>query len=136
MVYSQKIVLRFTKKTWDKPIVYKLAKDFDLVFNILKALVYPKQESVMVLELSGTEENYHRGIEYLLHLGITVEPIQHDIARNETECIHCGACTAVCPTGALSINRDTMEVLFSPDMCSVCELCITACPVRAMKASF
>lgn len=136
MVYSQKIVLRFTKKTWDKPIVYKLAKDFDLVFNILKALVYPKQESVMVLELSGTEENYHRGIEYIMSLGITVQPIQHDIARDEAMCIHCGACTAVCPTGALSINRDTMEVLFSPDMCSVCELCITACPVRAMKASF
>jgi len=136
MVYSQKIVLRFTKKTWDKPIVYKLAKEFDLVFNILKALVYPKQESVMVLELSGTEENYHRGIEYIMSLGITVEPIQHDIARDEMACIHCGACTAVCPTGALSINRETMEVLFSPDMCSVCELCITACPVRAMKASF
>jgi len=136
MLYSQKIVLHFSKKTWDKPIVYRLAKEHDLVFNILKAIVLPKQESIMVLELSGTEENYHRGIEYLLNLGITVEPIQHDIERDESSCIHCGACTAVCPSGALFVNRETMEVVFSPEMCSVCELCIKTCPVRAMKASF
>lgn len=136
MLYTQKIVLRFTKKTWDKPIVYKLAKDYDLVFNILKASVFPKQESLMVLELSGTEENYHRGIEYLMRKGITVEPIEHDIERDDASCIHCGACTAVCPTGALSITRETMEVLFSTEACVGCELCIKACPVRAMKASF
>ena len=135
-MYSQKIVLRFTKKTWDKPIVYQLAKDYDLVFNILKASVFPKEESIMVLELSGTEENYHRGIEYLTGKGIIVEPIEHDIARDEALCIHCGACTAVCPTRALAIRKETMEVLFSTDLCVGCELCIKACPVRAMKASF
>ncbi len=136
MLYTQKIVLRFSKKTWDKPIVYRLAKDYDLIFNILKASVFPKQESLMVLELSGTEENYHRGIEYLMSKGITVEPIEHDIERDEAVCIHCGACTAVCPTGALSIHRETMEVSFCTEMCVGCELCIKACPVRAMKASF
>ncbi len=135
-MYTQKIVLRFSKKTWDKPIVYRLAKEYDLVFNILKASIFPKQESVMILELSGTEENYHRGIEYLMNKGITVEPIEHDIERDDTTCIHCGACTAVCPTEALSIKRETMEVLFSTEMCVGCELCIKACPVRAMKASF
>jgi ferredoxin len=136
MVYSQKIVLHYTPKTWDKPIVYRLVTDYSLVCNILKALVYPKRESVMVLELSGTEENYHRGIEYVESLGITVEPIEHDIERNETLCIHCGTCTAVCPTGALSVDRTTMEVTFSPDKCSACGLCIYTCPVRAMKSSF
>lgn len=135
-MYSQKIVLRFTKKTWDKPIVYQLAKDYDLVFNILKASVFPKQEGVMILELSGTEENYRRGIEYLKGKGVSVEPIEHDIERDDAGCIHCGACTAVCPTQALSIRRETMEVLFSIDLCVGCELCIAACPVRAMKASF
>ncbi len=136
MLHTQKIVLRYGKKNWDKPIVYRLAKDYDLVFNILKASVFPRQESVMVLELSGTEENYQRGIEYLISKGITVEPIEHDIERNDVACIHCGACTAVCPTGALSIKRETMEVTFSTDMCVGCELCIKACPLRAMKASF
>lgn len=135
-MYSQKIVLRFTTKTWDKPIVYRLSKDYDLVFNILKASIFPKQESIMILELSGTEENYHRGIEYLMGKGIVVEPIEHDIARDDDACIHCGACTAVCPTRALAIRRETMEVLFSTELCVGCELCIKACPLRALKASF
>lgn len=135
-MHTQKIVLRFTTKTWDKPIVYRLSKDYDLVFNILKASIFPKQEGLMILELSGSEENYRRGIEYLTGKGIVVEPIEHDIERDEALCIHCGACTAVCPTKALSIRRETMEVLFSTDLCVGCELCIKACPLRAMKASF
>jgi len=128
--------LRFSKKTWDKPIVYRLAKDYNLVFNILKASVFPRQESIMVLELRGTEEDYHRGIEYLMSKGIIVEPIEYDISRDEEVCVHCGACTAVCPTGALWVKRETMEVVFSPETCVACELCIKACPVRAMKVNF
>jgi len=136
MEYRKKIVLRFSRQTWDKPIVYRLAKDYDLEFNILKAIVLPKQESLMVLELAGTEENYHRGVEYLMSRGIGVEPIESDIFRDEEACVHCGACTAVCPTGALSIDRQTMEVLFDPEGCVACELCLRACPLKAMKASF
>ncbi|HEX15555.1 MAG: (Fe-S)-binding protein [Deltaproteobacteria bacterium] len=136
MEYRKKIVLRFTSKTWDKPIVYRLARDYGLEFNILKAIVLPKQESLMVLELAGTEENYHRGVEYLLSRGIKVEPIESDILRDEQRCVHCGACTAVCPTGALSIKRDDMEVVFDPERCVACEQCLRACPVRAMRASF
>ncbi len=135
-MYRQKIVLRFTKKTWDKPIVYRLAKDYNLTFNILKASVFPRQESLMVLELSGTEEDYHRGIEYLMSKGIVVEPIEHDITRDDERCVHCGACTAVCPTEALSVVRETMEVAFDPEKCVGCEICVKACPVRAMKATF
>jgi len=40
----------------------------------------------------------------------------------------------VCPTGALSIQRPEMEVVFDQKKCSVCELCVPACPPRAMEA--
>jgi NAD-dependent dihydropyrimidine dehydrogenase PreA subunit len=29
-----------------------------------------------------------------------------------------------------------MEVLFDPDKCSACELCVVACPARAMEVRF
>lgn len=136
MEYRKKIVLRFTRSTWDKPLVYRLAKDFNLQFNILKALILPRQEGVMVMELAGTEEDYHRGVEYLLSKGVKVEPIEWDIVRDEEQCVHCGACTAVCPTGALEVNRETFEVAFNPERCVACEQCLRACPTKAMKASF
>ncbi|UCC96223.1 MAG: NIL domain-containing protein, partial [Candidatus Omnitrophota bacterium] len=49
-MYAQKIVLHFPSNLVDKPIIYKLSKDFDLEFNILKAFVNPKEEGLMVLE--------------------------------------------------------------------------------------
>ncbi len=48
-------------------------------------------------------------------------------------CTACGACVAVCPTGALSIQRPEMSVDFIQKKCSVCELCVPACPTRAME---
>lgn len=133
---SKTIVLHFSKDNWNKPIVYRLVKDFNLSFNILKASVLPRQESFMVLELSGPKADFKRGMEYLGEVGIGVEPIGKDIARVEQKCIHCGACTAVCPTGSLSISRKTMEVIFDSTKCSACELCIRACPPRAMESRF
>jgi ferredoxin len=133
---SKKIVLHFSKENWNKPIVYKLVKDFNLSFNILKANVLPKQESFMVLELSGPKADFNRGLEYLAEVGVGVESIEKEITRDDTKCTHCGACTAVCPTGALNINRKNMEVNFEFSKCSACELCIKACPPRAMESRF
>ncbi len=133
---TKKIVLHFTKENWSKPIVYKLVKDFNLSFNILKANVLPRQESFMVLELSGPKVDFKRGLEYLAEVGVGVEPIEKDIGRDEMKCTHCGACTAVCPTGSLSINRKTMEVSFKRDRCIACEICIPVCPYQAMEILF
>jgi L-aspartate semialdehyde sulfurtransferase ferredoxin len=130
---KRKIVLHFSRDIWDKPIIYRLIKDFNLVLNILKANVLPKRESFMVLEIEGSDGDYRDGIEYLKECGVTIEPIEQDIGRDEEKCTHCGACTAICPTGALSIRRETMEVIFTSDMCSGCELCVPACPPRAME---
>ncbi|MBW2193204.1 MAG: 4Fe-4S binding protein, partial [Deltaproteobacteria bacterium] len=52
--------------------------------------------------------------------------------RIKNRCTHCGACTAVCPTRALSIERPEMVVDFNQKKCSVCELCVPTCPTRAM----
>ncbi len=131
---SKKMVLHFSKENWSKPIVYKLVKEFNLSFNILKASVLPRQESFMVLELSGPKADFKRGLEYLVEVGVGVEPIEKEIARDDNKCTHCGACTAVCPTGSLSINRKNMEVSFDSAKCSACELCIKACPPRAMES--
>ena len=90
----------------------------------------------MVLQLSGHKKNFQRGVRYLKSIGIKVESIGQDIKRDEEICFQCGACTAVCPTGALYIQRPEMEVIFDTDKCSACELCVSACPARAMEVKF
>ena len=133
---SKRIVLTFPHKMVDQPIVYRLVKDYDLVFNILQAKITPQEEGLMVLELKGTKEHYAGGIKYLTGLGVRIQPLSQDVARDEDRCTHCGACITTCPTGALYSDRKTMEVIFDAEKCIACELCVKACPPRAMVVKF
>lgn len=134
---KKRIILRFKKDTIDKPIVYRLVKDFNLVFNILRANISPKAESMMVIEVEGTETNFKKGMKYLKGLDIDTEPMEQDINRDETKCVHCGVCTSVCAPEALYIkDRKIMKVEFDYNRCVACELCVRVCPVKAMNVSF
>ncbi|MBW1669602.1 MAG: 4Fe-4S binding protein [Deltaproteobacteria bacterium] len=132
-MYSKMVTLRFPPEVVNEPIIANLVKKFDLTFNILKATIYPRKEGLAVMELRGHKKNFQRGVRYLKSLGMKVESLGQDIKRDEEKCFHCGACTAVCPTGALYIKRPQMEVLFDSDKCSACEMCVVACPARAME---
>jgi len=120
----------------DQPIIHRLVRDYDLVLNILKASVTPKEEGIMVLELSGNRSDYDKGIRYLQEAGVGIQSLGQDIMRNDARCTHCGACVVICPTGALAIDPKTRMVNFDEEKCTACELCVLACPPRAMEVHF
>lgn len=130
---SKRIVLKFPSKLVDQPIIYKLVKEYDLVFNILRAWVTPKEEGELVIELQGGKKNYANAMKYLTDLGVKVQPLSQDVTRDDDRCTHCGACITMCPTGSLYVDQDTRKVIFDPEKCIACELCVKACPPRAMK---
>ncbi|MGA2525262.1 MAG: NIL domain-containing protein [Smithellaceae bacterium] len=132
-MYSKKIVIRYTPDIVQQPVIYQLVKQYNLVFNILKARIFPRREGVIVLELSGSKEDFDLGIRFLKDMGLKVEPLSKSVSQNIDKCVHCGACTAFCPIGALSFEKQTQKVLFDPEKCNGCELCVSACPVRAME---
>ncbi len=131
-MYSKILILYFPPVVAQNAVVCYLTKDYDLLFNILGAKFSTKEDGIMVLEVTGTRENYKRGVRYLKEQGVRVSYAEQEIWRDEDKCTHCGACTAVCPTGALSVKRPEMEIVFDKEKCSVCELCIVTCPSRAM----
>lgn len=133
MMVAKKVILNFPKHTWDKPIVYTLHSRFNLIFNILKAQITPEEEGVMILELSGEEEKIQEGMEFLNEIGVGVRFLAADIDKDEEECVHCGACTNVCPSGALYLDKDTYKVIFDKEKCVGCELCVRACMYKAIK---
>ena len=136
MVVSKRIVLRFPKRITDRPIVYRLIKDYDLEFNILKALITPDKEGLMVLELSGKQQDYDKGINFLTANGVIIQSLSQDVIRNEERCTHCGACVTICPTGAFELDLITRQISFNNEKCIACGLCIKACPPRAMEVHF
>jgi len=136
MVVSKRIVLRFPRRLVDRPIVSRLVRDFKLDFNILKASVTPEEEGLLVIEMSGQQEDYDKGIEYLTKTGVRIQSLSQDVTRNEERCTHCGACITICPTGAFELEPSTRQINFYNEKCIACGLCVKACPPRAMELHF
>ena len=132
---SNRVVLHFSRDISNQPIIYRLVKEYDLVFNILQARIDPNEEGLLILELSGSRENYAEGIKYLQNQGVGFQLLSQDILRNEDRCTHCGACTVMCPTEALSMNRAEMTVEFDSTKCIACMLCMRMCPQRAIEVT-
>jgi len=136
MAVSKRIVLHFPPRLVDRPIVSRLVKDFNLDFNILKASITPDEEGLLVLELSGEQTDYDKGIKYLTKTGVRIQSLSQDVIRNEERCTHCGVCITICPTGAFEIEPLSRRVNFYNEKCLACGLCIKACPPRAMELHF
>ncbi len=129
---SVKVGLKFPPEKANRPVVTVLV-GFGLDFNILRAYISPGKTGHMVLELSGSERDVNKGIDFLKREDIEVTVFSDSVLRYEEKCVHCGACTSVCPTGALTMNQQTWELEFDMDKCVLCGYCVRACPARAIK---
>ena len=136
MIVTKRIVLRFPPRLVERPIIYRLVKDYDLEFNILKASITPEQEGLLVLELKGVQKEYDKGIDFLTKSGVKIESLSQDVIRNEERCTNCGACVTVCPVGAFEVDPNDRTISFHDEKCIACGLCIPACPPRAMEVHF
>jgi len=136
MVISRKIVIHFPKKLAGQPVISRLVKQYDLEFNILKASITPAEEGLLVLELTGEQSEYEKGIKFLTKTGVKIQSLSQDFTRNEERCTSCGACITICPAGAFELDKKARTVKFDNEKCVACGLCIKACPPRAMEVHF
>ena len=133
---AKRIVLHFPSRLIDRPIVSHLVRDYNLDINILKASIIPGETGLMIMELSGEQNDYDKGIRFLTKTGVRIQALSQDVTRNEERCTHCGACITICPTDAFELDPATRQVHFCGDKCIACELCIKACPPHAMELHF
>ncbi|MFO8011318.1 MAG: NIL domain-containing protein [Dehalococcoidia bacterium] len=136
MPVKRRVVLHFPRSLVDQPILCGLAREYKIDFNILKASVTPREEGLLVVELSGRAKDYERGTAYLAEAGVGIQPLSQDVIRNEERCTHCGACVVLCPAGALSVDSRTRRIDFDHNKCIACGICMNACPPRAMEIRF
>ncbi len=118
-----------------KPITYHLVKDFNLVINILHADINLNKMGKLVLDIEGEEEDIENGLKFVEEQGIKYKLFTKTIIWQEDDCIHCGACTAVCPSNALSMDKSDWSLAFDKEKCLVCELCVKSCPLNVMCVS-
>jgi len=132
---KKNVLLIFSKEVMYNPVIYKLAADFRIIFNVLEAKILPRQEGRLILQLIGTEEQIKNGIDYLVDEGVKVEILAEKIKRDEDICVHCGACLAVCRADALYYDPESAKILFSAEHCVACGQCELVCPVGAVKTA-
>ncbi len=129
----RKLVLSFPENIVTSPITYKLVKEFNLEFNILRAEITPDMEGKMLIELRGDKVLIDDAIKYLTDTGISVQEAAKDIIISKNKCIDCGICTSICITQALTLDSSSFKLKFNKDKCILCELCLDCCPVSAIK---
>ncbi|MDP4179911.1 MAG: NIL domain-containing protein [Bacillota bacterium] len=130
-----KVSLFYPAGDVSKPITYHLVKDFDLVINILHADISLNKMGKLVLDIEGEEENIEKGLKFIDEIGIKYKMFTKSIIWQEDDCVHCGACTAVCPSNALKMDKTEWNLTFEQEKCLVCELCVKSCPLNVMCVS-
>ena len=132
---KKRITLTFPRSTIQMPVTYRLAKDFNVAANIIRAQVAPNQIGKLVLELSGDIDQLEAAIEWMRANDLVVSLAMGEILIDEDICVHCGLCTGVCPTEALNLDPETFQLRFWRQRCVVCEQCIPTCPVQAISTN-
>lgn len=74
-----RVTLVFPSNLIQEPVVFTMAKKFDITPNIRKARV-TETVGEMMLELEGDEKNLEKGIKYLESRGVKVEPVTGESA--------------------------------------------------------
>jgi ferredoxin len=132
----KKVVFSFPPTLIEEPVTYHLVKDFDLQVNILRATVRPRDKGRMVVELKGKKDNMKKALSWLEDRGVQVDALVQEMRHLPERCTHCTACVAMCPTGALSVEPASRELVFDHGKCIICEACIPSCSYGALTSQF
>ena len=76
---KKRVTLVFPQDLIQEPVVFTMAKKFDVIPNIRKARV-TETVGEMMLELEGDEKDLEKGIKYLESRGVKVEPVTGESA--------------------------------------------------------
>ncbi|MGC1456465.1 MAG: NIL domain-containing protein [Nitrospirota bacterium] len=74
---TKRVKLIFPKELIKEPLIFTMAKKFDVMPNIRRARISDSVGEV-VLEFEGTEKKLEEGIAYLRERGVKVDAIEGD----------------------------------------------------------
>mgnify|MGYP003587640901 FL=1 len=131
-----RFTIKFPPESSKITLTYHLIKDYDFMVNILRATISGEQEGRLLMEAEAEPDKLEQGLAFLTSHNVTIIPLNQQITVDQDRCIHCGACTAVCLSGALSLDRDNWQLVFDSEKCVMCGLCVSACPLRLIRAEF
>ena len=76
----KRVKFTFVQELIKEPVIWKLAKQFDVITNIRRADVTDDRGWV-ILELDGEEDEIDRGLKWVEEQGVRVDPVYEDIVE-------------------------------------------------------
>ena len=111
-----------------QPVIASVILETEALINIERAKVDAVSGEILVdvsqdkcIEVKKAFENE----------GVKVFILEMPVIKDDDECVHCGACISICPTGTFKFEGSL--VVADSGKCVQCGACITACPQRALK---
>ena len=77
---KKRVKLTFPQNLIKEPVIFNMAKNFDIMPNIRRARV-TETVGEMILELEGPEDNLEKGVDFLKDQGVVVESAEGDIVE-------------------------------------------------------
>jgi L-aspartate semialdehyde sulfurtransferase ferredoxin len=79
-VETLRVKFTFVEQLIKEPIIWKMAKEFDVVTNIRRADVTDERGWV-VLELDGDRDEIDRALDWVREHGVRVDPVYEDVVE-------------------------------------------------------
>ena len=134
---TKKLMLSFPRCECEKPIIYHLVKDHNLIVNVYRAKVTPEEEGYLVLDVTGTEGDIEAGLDFVRTFNVAINYTGKGVTWDQDRCTHCGHCITHCPTDALHIaDPVTRQVAYNEKKCIECMACVRVCPFDACESVF
>lgn len=134
---TRKFMFFFPKCECEKPIIYHLVKDYNLVVNVYRARVTPEEEGYLVLDLTGIDADIDKALTFLKSFNVVVNSTGKGVTWSDSLCTHCGHCVTHCRSRALHFkDPGTREMAFDDAKCIECLACIRVCPFGACASAF
>lgn len=111
-----------------QPLIASVILETSALINIERASIDAVSGEI-VIEVSPDKCNAVK--DAFVQRGVKVVQLEIPVIRDEDECIHCGACVSVCPTGTFKF--EDWRVVADSGKCIQCGACVTGCPQRALK---
>jgi ferredoxin len=123
-----KLMLHVAPGIVRQPLIASVILETSALVNIERASIDAVSGEI-VLEVDP--EKCREVKEAFERRGVRVVPLEIPVIREENECVHCGACVSICPTG--TFRFENWRVIADSGKCIQCGACVTGCPQRALK---
>jgi hypothetical protein len=77
---KKRVRLTYEEDLVQRPVVYELGKNFEVITNIRMADV-EEHFGWVVLELEGESDEIERGLEWVSSVGVRVDPVAGDVVE-------------------------------------------------------